>query len=840
MKKLSFYIFAILVFCSISAVYMSSALSNKVIISNDYLSWRGARQELTSYTDQTGDHSWWTGSMFSGMPNYQIGGGSCVGLDMMTPLNYITHYGCNHSAIVIVFLYLIGFFALMLAFRVNKMLAVVGAIAMAFSSYFFIIIGAGHNTKTATLGLMAFVLAGHYCIYNDKRILGACMTMLFVATGFYPHPQMAYYYCFILGAFMLAELWKHKQSGKWKDFAISTAIFVASFLVGLGTGFSSFFANSEYVSETMRGGHSDLVKESDAKNKTNGLDLDYATAWSYGIEETFTFLVPNYMGGSSNYKVGVKSDVYKAMKKNKVDDRTAKQFCQSIPTYWGTQPFTSGPVYMGAIVCFLFVLGLLIVKGPYKWAILGITVLSILLSWGHNYMSLTKFFFTVVPMYSKFRAVSSILIIAEITIPLLGFLALKRISERDMDEGKLKKSIIIATAATGGLCLLLAMFGAAFFDFTSPSDEKSLSQLPEWLNAAILSERKSMLLSDCIRSAIFVFLAGALTWLFAFKKSFKLSYFALALGVLVLADMWPVNKRYMNDSAFSPEKSLKSYFKMKPYEAEILKDKTHYRVLNLASNTFNESRTSYYFKSIGGYSAAKLRRYQDLIDQHIAPEFTPLFSALSATGGRLEYCNGDSLFPVLNMLNAKYFIVPLQTKEEIAIPNPHAMGNAWFVKDVKCVQNANEECDALSIVNLHDVAVMDKSFDSYLNGKSFSRDSMSSITLTKYTPEYIEYKSNSSTDGLAVFSEIYYPYGWKAYIDGKFCDHVRVNYMLRGLSIPAGEHDIRFAFEPSSITKGDTISIVCIVIMYLFFLGSIVWYFKKRREENLSTVDNVK
>lgn len=829
MKRWLFYIFAILVFGTISVVYMSSELDNKVIIANDYVSWRGARQELSSYTEQTGENSWWTGSMFSGMPNYQIGGGSCFSLDLMKPLNFVTHYGCNNSPIVMVFLYMLGFFAVLLAFRVNKMVAVVGAIAMAFSSYFFIIIGAGHNSKTAALGLFAFVLAGQYCIYNNKRILGACLTMLFVATGFYPHPQMAYYYCFILGVFFLAELWKHKQTGKWKTFAISSCIFVASFLVGLGTGFANFFANTEYMSETMRGGHSDLVKESDAENKTKGLDLDYATAWSYGIDETFTFLVPNYMGGSSNYNVGEKSDLYETMKKNGLDTKTAKQFCQNTPAYWGDQPFTSGPVYMGAVVCFLFVLGLFIVKGPYKWALLCVTILSVMLSWGHNFMPLTKLFFSIMPMYNKFRAVSSILIIAEITIPLLGFLALKRISDGSMNVDSLKKSIRNAAIITGGLCLLLLVVGGVFFDFSSPMDERTFSRLPEWLSSAIVEQRGTLFFHDCWRSFIFVALAAALTWFFATNKNFKLEYFAVALGALVLADLWPVDKRYMNDSAFSPEKNLKAYFKKKPYEEQMLQDTTHFRVLNLASNTFNEARTSYYFKSIGGYSAAKLRRYQDLIDQHIAPEFNPLFSALSSTGGRLELCDGDSLFPVLNMLNAKYFVVPLQNKEEVAIQNPHAMGNAWFVSNVKCVRNANEECDALATENLRDVAVVDKQFDSYVNGRSFYKDSLSSIELTKYTPEYIDYKSNSSQDGLAVFSEIYYPYGWKAYIDGEYKEHFRVDYMLRALSVPAGEHTIRFVFAPDSIVKGDVISSICTILMYLFILGSVVWCFIRRK-----------
>lgn len=823
-------------FAWIAIIYMSPSLDGKMIIAGDNLSWRGAYHEVEKYHEDTGGASWWTGSMFSGMPTYQIGGGVSLARTLMHPLNWLTHYGSNNaSPIFMVFLYALGFFALLLAFKVNKWLSAVGAIAMAFSSYFFIIIGAGHNSKTATLALFAFVVAGFYLTYHNRKILGSCLTMLFVAVGFAPHPQMAYYYCFIIGFLFIAELWIHYKSKAWKKFGVATAFFVGSFVIGMGTGFSLTFANMEYASETMRGGHSDLVKETDSVNKTEGLDLDYATAWSYGIDETFTLLIPNFMGGSSNYNLGEKSSMCKTMISNRVDVGMAKQFCRNVPTYWGRQTFTAGPVYVGAIVCFLFVLGLLIVDGPYKWALLGVTLLSIMLSWGHNFMPLTKFFFSFVPMYNKFRAVSSILIIAEVTMPLLGFLALKKVSEREVEEKRVKKAIQIAAAITGGLCLFFALFGGVIFDFISPSDANNLSQIPDWLVSLIVEERENLFYSDCWRSLVFILCSGAVTWFFVVNKKFKLGYFAIALGVLVIADMWSVDKRYMNDSAFSSEKNLKAHFKKKPYEEDLSKDTTHFRVLNLAANTFNEARTSYHFKSIGGYSAAKLRRYQDLIDQHIAPEFNPLFSALSSTGGRLEECNGDSLFPVLNMLNAKYFIVPLQNKEEVAIRNPHAMGNAWFVENVKCVNNANEECDALAKENLREVAVMDAKFESYVKEKSFVKDSLASIELVKYTPEYINYKSKSSQNGLAVFSEIYYPFGWKAYIDGELKEHFRVDYMLRALNVPAGDHNISFVFDPDSIKKGDVISVICIAIMYLFFLFSIAMYFKNRKNVKTET-----
>ena len=823
LKKSWPYVLCVALFAMIAAIYMSPSLEGKKIVANDNLSWKGSYHEVEQYQEETGNTSWWTGSMFSGMPTYQIGGGSTLSRTLMSPLNYTTHYGSNHAApIVVVFLYALAFFVLLLSFKINKYLAAVGALAMAFSSYFFIIIGASHNSKTAALALFSLVVAGFYLIYHDKKILGMCLVMLGASTGFAPHPQMSYYYCFIVGFFFLAELWIHYKNKKWKEFAISTGIFVGSFLIGMGTGASLTFANMEYAGETMRGGHSDYVKESDAENKTDGLDLDYATAWSYGVDETLTLLIPNYMGGSSNYEVGEKSDLYKKMVKNGVDKKSAKQFCQSVPTYWGEQPFTAGPVYVGAVVCFLFVLGLLIVEGSYKWALLGVTLLSVMLSWGHNLMPLTQLFFSVVPMYSKFRAVSSILIIAEVTMPLLGFLALKKVSEKSMDKEKLTRCVYISAGVTGGICLLLALLGGTLFSFSTEVDARTFAQLPEWLSDAIVEERASMFTSDCWRSFFFVALTAVTVLLYG--KYEKIGMIALTgtIGILVMADMWPVDKRYMNDSAFSSPKKEQAFFKKKPYEEEMLKDKSHYRVMNLAANTFNEARTSYYFKSIGGYSAAKLRRYQDLIDQHIAPEISPLFSAISSTGGRLEACNGDSLFPVLNMLNAKYIIVPLQNGEEIPVMNPHAMGNAWFVKQIKKVTSANEECDALSTENLHDVAVVDTSrFE--INDFESASDSSASIVLTQYTPQYIEYQTSSRTDGVAVFSEIYYPYGWKAYVDGEHREHFRADYMLRAMNVPAGDHKIRFEFNPDSIAKGDVISVGCVLLMYLLIAVSIVY-----------------
>lgn len=824
LKSIWPYLLAVIVFAVVACVYMSPVLDGKIIATSDGTQARAAMHEAVQYHEETGDCSWWTGSMFSGMPNYQIGGGIYASSVWMKPFKDVLLWG-HRNVIAIVLLYCLGFFALLRSMKVDKWLSIVGALAIAFSSYFFIIIGANHHSKTSTLALMSAVVAGFYLIFHGHRKTGICLTMLCSAIGFFPHPQMAYYVCFILGAFWVAELCNAFVSKSWKSFGISTMLFAAAFGIGVGTGTGATFTNLEYAAETMRGGGSDLQKDNDVENKTKGLDLDYATAWSYGIDECWTFLVPNYMGGSSNYNVGKESDLYKEMVRQGVPGKSAEQFCQSLPTYWGDQPFTAGPVYMGAIVCLLFMLGLFLVKGPYKWALLAVTLLSVMLSWGHNWMGLTRFFFDYVPMYNKFRAVSSILIIAEITMPLLGFLALKRVVEikeqaLELSGGvaefykkdasvrevlrALMYSVIIITA-------LLIVCVSMTSGYSGPNDASIFSQLPEWLSESIVDERYNMLVADAWRSCLFV-AAGTLA-LFGFIVSPKFkstAVLAAVLGVLILADMWPVDKRYMNDSMFSKGNSYEQSFKIQPWEKMILdNDKDpNFRVFNIAQNPFNDARTSYRLKSIGGYSAAKLRRYQDLIDEHLSQMHRP----------------------VINMLNTKYYITQNQEDGQLyPMQNPEAMGNAWYVDTLVVVNTANEESDGLMQYDLHTTAVLDKQFSelaavgkTLANGQIVNAsDSLASVKLTSYSPKCVEYDAQSATDGTIVFSEIYYPHGWKATIDGKPADHFRVNYLLRALNVPAGQHHIRFEFLPDSVEKGNMLSMIFVIAMYLIILGCV-------------------
>lgn len=819
------YLLAVIVFVAVGCIYMSPELDGKVIGANDTVQATSAVQESVKYREDTGTTTWWNGAMFSGMPNFQIGGYSYQADRWMRPFKKLFYQG-HQSAIAIVILYCLAFYALLCSMKVNRWLAIVGALAIAFSSYFFIIIAARHNTKTSSLAMMTLVIAGFYLIYRKKYGIGMILTMLCTAAGLYPHPQMAYYLCLVIGFFFMAELWIHLKAKQIKQFLAKTAIFAFSFVVGAGTGTAATFANMEYASQTMRGGHSDLAKEKDASNRTAGLDLDYATAWSYGIDESLTFLVPDFMGGSSNYPVGKESELYKTMVKKGVDRRTSEQFCQSVPTYWGEQPFTAGPVYMGAIVCFLYVLGLFIVKGPYKWALLAVTLLSVFLSWGHHWMGLTHFFFDYFPMYNKFRAVSSILVIAEITVPLLGFLALKQLSDaKDKNAEPLSqeqagtstkcnlKLVYWAAGITGGLALFLALFGTSLFSFVSPNDERMFAQIPEWLGDAIIMQRESMFVSDAWRSLGFIVAAALLVIAFIKVRNMKTSVFALLLGVLVLADMWPVNKRYMNDDAFSKKKNFESAFKMQPYEKQILQDKDpHYRVFNLAVNTFNDARTSYYLKSIGGYHAAKLRRYQDIIDEHLS----------------------KMNWKVINMLNAKYIIVSDKSGAPVPQLNPNAMGNAWFVDSLLVVNTPNEESDALRHLDLSTTAVLDKQFASHVEGWALQHDSTAHVRLTQYAPGSLKYDAVASLPGTIVFSEIYYPDGWQATVDGKPVDLYRVNYVLQALNIEPGMHQIHLEFHPKSIDKGNLVSMIFVVTMYLTILiiiGRGIWTLWQRKKE---------
>ena len=844
-KKILPYVVGVVVFIAVAMVYCAPALQGKVLVQGDVNNWKGAAQEARTFYQEEGYSPWWTNSMFSGMPTYQITGSMRTG-ELRTNLENIAHAGFkgDWQVIGIIFAYFFGFFIMLRCFKVNPWLSIIGGLAIGFSTYFFLIIPAGHVTKAVALGFLAPVIGGFYAIFRKQYWLGAPLVVIYGILSLNLHPQMTYYIFMLIGVLACAELYIHIKDKAWKDLGISLGVLALSLLLVVGTKVSWLEMNQSYLKETMRGGHSELTSNSDSgptSNSNSGLSLDYATAWSYGVDETMTFLIPNWEGGASGYNVGEKSQLCETMRKNGIPKRSAEQFCQQVPTYRGEKAFTSGPVYMGAIICFLFVLGLLIVPGPYKWALLVATLFSVALAWGRNMMWLTELFFNYFPMYNKFRAVESILVVAEITMPLLGILALQQIVDKKIAWEKLRTNMFIAGGITAGLCLIFALF-TGIVNVTSSYDAQWTAQVPAWLRDAIYDERVAMIKADAWRSFIFISLGFAVIYWYAWKSEsqslasspYRLIIFCAALAALVLADMIPVNKRFFGNDNFVKAKDADAYFAMQPYEQQILQDEDpNFRVLNLASNTFNDARTSYRLKSIGGYSAAKLRRYQDLIDEHISQEMNPLMQTVMRTQGFiLPDANEGQDFPVLNMLNMKYAIVPLQGGKQAPVQNPYAMGNCWFVDEVIMVDTPDEECAALSTLDLHKQAVADKKFAEALDITKpevtlLMAFDTTLIQLTSYAPNCLKYEAMTERNKVAVFSEIYYPYDWHLYIVNNNGEKVelpiaRVNYTLRAAVIPAGHHQLIMEFIPHAV-KTDRWCMALMVLVLLLSMGGLTY-----------------
>ena len=844
-KKILPYVVGVVVFIAVAMVYCAPALQGKVLVQGDVNNWKGAAQEARTFYQEEGYSPWWTNSMFSGMPTYQITGSLHTG-ELRTNLENIAHAGFkgDWQVIGIIFAYFFGFFIMLRCFKVNPWLSIIGGLAIGFSTYFFLIIPAGHVTKAVALGFLAPVIGGFYAIFRKQYWLGAPLVVIYGILSLNLHPQMTYYIFMLIGVLACAELYIHIKDKAWKDLGISLGVLALSLLLVVGTKVSWLEMNQSYLKETMRGGHSELTSNSDSgptSNSNSGLSLDYATAWSYGVDETMTFLIPNWEGGASGYNVGEKSQLCETMRKNGIPKRSAEQFCQQVPTYRGEKAFTSGPVYMGAIICFLFVLGLLIVPGPYKWALLVATLFSVALAWGRNMMWLTELFFNYFPMYNKFRAVESILVVAEITMPLLGILALQQIVDKKIAWEKLRTNMFIAGGITAGLCLIFALF-TGIVNVTSSYDAQWTAQVPAWLRDAIYDERVAMIKADAWRSFIFISLGFAVIYWYAWKSEsqslasspYRLITFCAALAALVLADMIPVNKRFFGNDNFVKAKDADAYFAMQPYEQQILQDEDpNFRVLNLASNTFNDARTSYRLKSIGGYSAAKLRRYQDLIDEHISQEMNPLMQTVMRTQGFiLPDANEGQDFPVLNMLNMKYAIVPLQGGKQAPVQNPYAMGNCWFVDEVIMVDTPDEECAALSTLDLHKQAVADKKFAEALDITKpevtlLMAFDTTLIQLTSYAPNCLKYEAMTERNKVAVFSEIYYPYDWHLYIVNNNGEKVelpiaRVNYTLRAAVIPAGHHQLIMEFTPHAV-KTDRWCMALMVLVLLLSMGGLTY-----------------
>ncbi len=831
MKKYLLDILAVILFAVVSfAYFMPADMDGRILFRHDSAAGKGMGHEKELFYQQTGEVTRWTNSLFGGMPTYQMSPSYDSGAVLSQAVK--AYHLWLPDYVWYVFAYLLGFYILLRAFKFRQSLAALGSIIWAFSSYFFIIIAAGHIWKVMALAYLPPMIAGVVLAYRGKYLWGLILTAVFSAFEVNAnHVQMTYYYLFIIVFMVLAFLADAVKNKQLARFGKATAVCIVGAAIGISLNLSNLYHTWQYGQESMRG-KSELVKKNSANQTNSGLDRDYITQWSYGIDETWTLLVPNAKGGAS---VPLSQNT-KAMEKA---DPNFVQIYQQLGQYWGDQPGTSGPVYVGAFVMMLFILGLFVVKGPMKWALLAATILSILLSWGRNFMPFTNFFLDYIPMYAKFRTVASILVIAEFTIPLLAMMALKKVVDEPEILTCKAKWVYASFGLTAGFCLLFAIMPSVFFSsFVSGQEMQALQQLPAEYQGPIISNlteiRKGIFTSDCWRSFWIVIIGSAFLFLYK-KKKLGASFMIGGIAVLCLVDMWMVNKRYLYDDMFVEKSVRDTPQQMTETDKIILRDKAlDYRVLNLSSNTFNENETSYYHKSVGGYHAAKLRRYAEMIEAYISPEMQKTMKAVAEASGDMTQVNGDSIFPVLNMLNTKYFIMPLQGGQTVPVLNPYAYGNAWFVDKVTYANNANEEIAQVGKLNLRHEAVADAKFKDQL-GQSVKQDDTSIVKLTQYKPNNLTYEVKSNKGGVIVFSEVYYP-GWTATVDGQSVELGRVNYILRALTVKAGTHKVVLDFHPASLKKTETVAYVGYAVLLVLLVLGVVLKVKseKRRKEEAS------
>jgi hypothetical protein len=813
-NKFTPHIIAIVLFLILSFSYFTPIFQGKQLSQHDVNTYKGMSKEMVDFKKKTGEHTLWTNSMFSGMPGYLIQ--NYVPNNVVKYADRIFKLFDKVRPASFLFMYFLGFYIFMLLFGFNYKQSILGALAYGLSSYFLIIIEAGHITKVIALGYMPPIIGGVYAAYKGKRLLGTAVTTLFTALQLLNnHLQITYYTILIIVPLVILFFVDAIREKQLKDFMKTSGIMFIGLMLALGVNYQSLAVTYEYSKYSIRG-ESELTH--DKENRTTGLDRDYATAWSYGKLETFNLLIPDLMGGSSASELSENSEAYKTLLQYGYTKSRALKTIKHMPTYWGPQPMTSGPVYIGALVIFLFVLGIFLVKGKIRTWILIVTVLAILLAWGKNFMWFTDLFFDYLPGYNKFRTVSMTLVMAEFVMPVLAILAIKNIVEQKVNKDEVLKALKYSTGIVGGI-IIFFLINPGILSFTSPTD----AQLGEFASA-IIADRKSMMQADAIRSLIFVLLGSGAIYLYI-KSSITKTYLYLILGTAILIDLWGVDKRYLNNDDFISKRKAETPYVASKADQYILKDKTlYYRVLNLAVSTFNDASTSYFHKSIGGYHGAKMRRYQELIDHEISREMQSIINTLRNKPTPQKLDSTLRSLPAINMLNTKYIIYNPQAQP---IMNPYALGNAWFVKDVRVVENADEEIMAVQNFDPAATAIVDKRFKDLLF--DFSIDSTATIKLTTYKPNYLEYRSNAATDQLAVLSDIYYDKGWNAYVDGKLVPHFRADYVLRAMKVPAGEHKIEFRFEPKTWRIGGIISMISSILFVLFVLFVVyVEFFRKK------------
>ena len=826
-------VLAIVFFVAISCLYFMGPIRDGLVLTGqDHSAAVGSNVEMEQYrATHHGERSRWTNTLFSGMPTYQMSP-SYPSTDTLSHIESIYQLGLPAVAAYI-FMMLLGFYIMLRAFDFRVWMAALGAVMWAFSSYYFIIIAAGHIWKLLTLSFIPPTIAGMVLCYRGKYLWGIVVTGIFTALQILSnHVQMTYYFLFVIGLMVLAYLIQAIREKKIAQWVRSTLCFAVGGMLGVCINLSNLYHTYEYSKETMRGKSELTQKTKDPADQTSsGLERSYITAWSYGIGETWTLLVPNVKGGASQ----ALSESSVAMK-HAVNDYTP--IYRAFTQYFGEQPGTSGPVYVGAFVLMLFFLGLFIVKGPMKWCLLIATILSILLSWGKNFMGFTDFFLDYVPMYDKFRTVASILVIAEFTIPLLAMLALKKLVDNPDclrgHEGSFPRIhfLTVSFCLTGGIAFLFWLMPDVFFgNYISTSDAMYMNQyvqagyIPKDMAGGIMANmsemRRAMFTADAMRSFLIVAIGTVILFIYRWGK-LKTTLMVALLIALCLFDMWGVNKRYLNDGMFSAPRTDAQAFPKTQADEIILQDTSkYYRVLNLTVSTFNDNTTSFYHKSIGGYHAAKLRRYQELIEEHLQGEIRAAQKAAIETQGDLKACNGDSLFPVLNMLNMKYMIMGGKEDVKIPIENPWSYGNGWFVSQLQYVEDADAEIAELHKINPKQTAVVDRNFQEILGTDAQPADSASMVTLTGYEANQLTYDVQSAKGGVVVFSEIYYP-GWTCTIDGEKADIARADYVLRAIRVPAGKHKVILTFKPQSERVTETIAYSALCLLALILIGLLV------------------
>ena len=787
-------------FILLSLFYFNPVLQGKEIYQSDIIQYIGMAKEQNDFREETGEEPYWTDAAFGGMPTYQLGA--------YYPHNYVKELDLALRFLPrpadYLFLYFIGFYILLLCMKVDYKLAFLGSIAFGFSTYLIIILGVGHNAKAHAIAYMPMVLAGIIAIFRNRNIWSFLLLTVAMALEIQAnHFQMTYYLLLlviVLGIAYLVDAFRKKAIPKYFK---SLGIMVAAVILAIAANATNLLATSEYTQFSTRG-ESNLTIQPDGSPKTNtALSFDYITEYSYGILESFNLLVPRFMGGGSSENIGKDSNLYNALREIGATPVQAEGFTESAPTYWGDQPFVGAPAYIGATTIFLFVFALFLIRGRLKWWIVGGSLLALLLSWGKNFGFFTEFFIDVVPLYDKFRAVSSIQVILEICLPLMAVIGLYKLFLAEVKKEEKLYALKWSSIITGGLLLIFLLFKSVLFDFAGANDAMYSQQFGMDFMNALKDDRKAIFTADVIRSLVFVLIAAGLIWAYLKQKLSR----DLVIGgfvILMLVDLIGVDKRYVNNDDFVQAREMEQPFQKLQADAAILEDTSHYKVFDVSGSPFSTGRTSYYHNALGGYHAAKPGRIQDLYDFYIS----------------------NNNMKILSMLNVKYFIVPTEEGTQ-AQQNPNAFGNAWFVENIQWVENQNEEILSLKDADLQQTAIINSDYKDQVS-EDFNYDPSANIQLKSYQPNELIYDFSAESNQFAVFSENYYQPGWQAYIDGKPVSHVQVNYVLRGMNIPAGEHEIVFKFEPQVVKTGSTIALISSILIGLVVIGGIGYEFKKR------------